>query len=146
MNERRLKVLFVCIHNSARSQMAEAWVNHLCPEYAVASSAGLEPGTLNPLAVEVMQEVGIDISRNPTKGVLDLFKAGEKYDRVITVCDAKAAERCPLFPGLTVRLNWSFEDPSKFQGTWEERLERTRRVRDAIRDQIEAWCTEDCVA
>lgn len=145
MQTRKLKVLFVCVHNSARSQMAEAWLNHLCPESAIASSAGLEPGTLNPLVVEVMREVGMDISKNPTKAVLDLFKSGNKYDRVITVCDAEAAERCPLFPGLTVRLNWTFPDPSKFEGTHEEKLEKTRAVRDAIRGAIEEWCERECL-
>lgn len=144
MESRKLKVLFVCVHNSARSQMAEAWMNHFCSSFAVASSAGLEPGILNPLAVEVMREVGLDISANATKGVLDLFKAGEKYDRVITVCDQAAAERCPLFPGRTERLHWSFADPAKFEGSWEEKLAQTRLVRDAIKHQIQAWCEDEC--
>lgn len=139
METRKLKVLFVCVHNSARSQMAEAWLNHLCPDLATATSAGLEPGTLNPLAVEAMREVGVDISGSPTKSVLDLFKVGHKYDRVISVCDQKSAERCPLFPGLTVRLHWSFEDPSKAEGTQEQKLAKMREVRDAIRKAIEDW-------
>lgn len=143
MYSRKIKVLFVCIHNSARSQMAEAFLNDLCSDFAVASSAGLEPGVLNPVVVAAMQEIGIDISSARTKGVLDLFKAGEKFDRVITVCDKEAAERCPLFPGVTVRLNWSFEDPSKFTGTFDEKLAATRRVRDAIKQQIESWCKEE---
>jgi arsenate reductase len=143
---RALKVLFVCIHNSARSQMAEAWLNKLCPEWATAESAGLEPGTLNPLVIEVMKEAGMDISGNQPKAVLDLFKVGRKYDYVITVCDRKAAERCPLFPGVMERLHWSFRDPSQFTGTWEERLAQTRVVRDEIRDAVEAWCAEKCAA
>lgn len=141
---RKKKVLFVCIHNSARSQMAEAWVNHLCSEVAVAESAGLEPGKLNPLVVEVMKEEGIDISGNATKAVLDLFAQGRRYDFVVTVCDQEAAERCPLFPGLTERLHWSFADPSSFTGTQEERLARTRTVRDAIKAQILKWCETAC--
>lgn len=145
MNARKLKVLFVCVHNSARSQMAEALMNHLCGDFAVASSAGLEPGTLNPVVVAAMEEIGLDLSGNATKGVLDLFKAGLKYDRIITVCDQQAAERCPLFPGVTVRLNWSFADPSKFTGTFAEKLASTRKVRDAIKSQIERWCEEECV-
>jgi arsenate reductase len=144
MNSRKLKVLFVCVHNSARSQMAEAWMNHLCPDFANASSAGLEPGTLNPLVVEAMKEIGIDISHHSTTGVMDLFKSGQKFDQVITVCDREAAERCPLFPGNTVRLAWSFADPSRFEGSWEERLEKTRAVRDEIKHQIEAWCARLC--
>jgi arsenate reductase len=141
---RKKKVLFVCIHNSARSQMAEAWVNHLCSEVAVAESAGLEPGKLNPLVVEVMKEEGIDISGNATKAVLDLFAQGRRYDFVVTVCDQEAAERCPLFPGLTERLHWSFADPSTFTGTHEERLARTRTVRDAIKARILEWCETAC--
>lgn len=141
---RKKKILFVCIHNSARSQMAEAWVNHLCSEVAVAESAGLEPGELNPLVVEVMKEEGIDISGSATKAVLDLFAQGRRYDFVITVCDQEAAERCPLFPGLTERLHWSFADPSTFTGTHDERLAQTRIVRDTLKAQILAWCESAC--
>lgn len=141
---RKKKVLFVCIHNSARSQMAEAWLNHLCPDFAIAESAGLEPGKLNVLAIEVMKESGIDISNNPTKGTLELFSQGHKYDFVITVCDKRAAERCPIFPGFTQRLHWSFADPSTFEGTWDERLAQTRQVRDDIKAQIQQWCESEC--
>lgn len=124
--------------------MAEALANRHCSDFAEACSAGLEPGSLNPLAVEVLREVGIDISGHPTRAVLDLFKTGHKYDRVITVCDQEASERCPLFPGRTERLHWSFDDPSKFEGTWEEKLEQTRKVRDAIQAAIRAWCESEC--
>ena len=133
------KILFVCIHNSARSQMAEAWVNHLFGDRFEASSAGLEPGTLNPYAVRVMAEAGIDIAGAPTKSVFDLYKAGKIYSYVITVCDPEAAERCPIFPGVTKRLHWGFPDPSQAQGSDAEKLAQTRAVRDAIRRQIEAW-------
>lgn len=143
---RKKKVLFVCIHNSARSQMAEAWLNQLCSDFAIAESAGLEPGRLNLLAVEVMKEAGIDISKNPTKGTLELFTEGRKYDFVITVCDKRAAERCPIFPGFTQRLHWSFADPSTFEGSWDERLAQTRQVRDAIKQQIQQWCESECKA
>jgi arsenate reductase (thioredoxin) len=138
------KVLFVCIHNSARSQMAEAFLNQMCGEEFEAHSAGIEPGKLNPIVVEAMQEVGIDISGNQTKAVFDFIKSGEKFFYVVTVCDEASAERCPIFPGVTTRLHWSFPDPSKFQGTHEEKLEQTREVRDAIRHQIEKWCEEAC--
>ena len=138
------KVLFVCIHNSARSQMAEAFLNEICGDTFEAHSAGLEPGTLNPIVVEAMKEVGLDISRNPTKAVWDMVKAGKTFAYVITVCDETSAERCPIFPGVTERLHWSFKDPSQFKGTHDERLARTREVRDTIRAKIEAWCAEVC--
>jgi len=138
------KVLFVCIHNSARSQMAEAWLNHLCGDSFEAQSAGLEPGKLNPLVVEVMKEEGIDISHKTTKAVFDLFKKGEHFSYVITVCDEASAERCPIFPGLTQRLHWSFPDPSKTTGSDQEKLEQIRLIRDAIKQKIESWCAKVC--
>ena len=137
-------VLFVCIHNSARSQMAEAFLNSVCPNDFVAESAGLEPGTLNPVAVAAMKEVGIDISGNATKSAFDLFKSGGQYSYVITVCDEASAERCPVFPAGARRLHWSFPDPGALDGTWDERLEQTRQIRDQIRDKIQAWCSESC--
>ncbi len=143
MHPRKLKVLFVCVHNAARSQMAEAWVNAKHGDLAMAKSAGFEPGELNALAVQVMQEEGIDISKNACKQVLDLFAAGERFDRVIGVCDQGADERCPLFPGLTERIFWSFPDPGAFEGTEEERLVKTRAVRDDIRAHIERWAGEE---
>jgi arsenate reductase len=136
------KVLFVCIHNSARSQMAEAWLNHLCGERFIAESAGLEPGQLNPLAVAVMREVGIDISAKKTRAVSDVLKDGELFSYVVTVCDETSAERCPTVPGATTRLHWGFEDPAAVTGTDAERLAKVRLIRDAIRARIEAWCAE----
>jgi arsenate reductase len=138
-------VLFICIHNSARSQMAEAWLNHLCGEYFEAHSAGLEPGTLNPLAVEVMREVGIDISGKKMQGVFDVFKSGQLFAYVITVCDESSAEKCPIFPGPAKRMHWSFPDPSQVTGTPEEKLARVREIRDEIRAKIGNWCEEVCV-
>ena len=140
------KVLFVCIHNSARSQMAEAFLNELCGDEFEAQSAGIEPGRLNPIVVEVMREVGMDISGNKTKAVSDFLKSGEKFVHVITVCDETSAERCPVFPGSTNRLHWGFADPSGFRGTHQEKLVRTREVRDSIRARIESWCDEVCGA
>lgn len=137
-------VLFVCVHNSARSQMAEAFLNQRCPDDFVAESAGLEPGTINPLAVTAMREVAIDLSNHNTKDAFDLFKLGRQYSYVITVCDETSAERCPVFPGGARRLHWSFPDPAAAQGTWEERLAQTRRIRDQIRAKIDAWCAEIC--
>ncbi len=139
------KILFVCIHNSARSQMAEAWANHICGEHFEAQSAGLEPGVLNPLVVEVMKEEGIDISHKKTQAVFDLFKRGEKFSYVITVCDEASAERCPIFPGITQRLHWGFPDPSKATGSDKEKLQQIRPIRDAIKQKIENWCSSACV-
>ena len=136
------RVLFVCVHNSARSQMAEAWANHLFGDTLEAESAGLEPGTLNPLAVRAMQEVGIDISRKSTQGVFDLYRAGKLYSYVITVCDQASAERCPIFPGISNRLHWSFPDPAALQGTDDEKMVEIRKIREAIRATIEAWAGE----
>jgi len=139
------RVLFVCIHNSARSQMAEAFLNAICGGEFEAHSAGIEPGTLNPIVVEVMREVGIDISYKQTRAVADVLRSGRSFAWVITVCDETSAERCPVFPGGTTRLHWGFPDPSGFPGTREEKLARTRDVRDAIKARIEQWCDEVCV-
>jgi arsenate reductase (thioredoxin) len=138
------KVLFICVHNSARSQMAEAFLNLACPDYFEAHSAGLEPGTLNPLAVEAMKEIGIDISGKKTQSVFDVFKSGQLFSYVITVCDESEAEGCPIFPGVTRRLHWSFADPAALTGSREERLEGTRQIRDQVRARIEMWCDEMC--
>jgi arsenate reductase len=139
MKEKR--VLFICEHNSARSQMAEAFLKHLGGESFTVASAGLEPAPLNPLAVEVMREAGIDISGNTPQSVFELFKDGKIYTHVITVCD-KAAMTCPIFPGLTQRLHWPFDDPASFEGTWEEKLQQTRTVREEIRSTISRWLEE----
>ena len=136
------RVLFVCIHNSARSQMAEAFLNHIAGDRFEARSAGLEPGELNPLAVEVMQELGIDISANQTKDVFEMFKKGEMYSFVITVCDGANAERCPVFPGIVSRLHWSFNDPAALQGSHEEKLEVAREIRDQIRTSVSRFIME----
>lgn len=136
------KVLFICVHNSARSQMAAALLSKRCGDFFEAHSAGLEPGTLNPLAVQVLREIYIDISKNKTQAVFDVFKSGELFAYVITVCDESEAKGCPIFPGVTTRLHWSFPDPSKFDGTTEEKMRETRRVRDKIDDQIRRFCAE----
>jgi len=132
-------VLFICVHNSARSQMAEAFLKKYAGDRFDVESAGLEPGKLNPIVVEAMKEVGIDISQNKTKSVFDFYKQGKQYDYVITVCDESQSGACPMFPGQGERLHWGFADPSGFQGTWEEKLEKTRQVRDQIRQKIEQW-------
>ena len=136
------RVLFVCIHNSARSQMAEAYLNHFGDGRFQAESAGLEPGTLNPRVVEVMREDGIDLSRNKTRSVFDIFKRGKLFEYVVTVCDEASAEKCPIFPGVTQRLHWSFRDPSALTGTEEDRLRGTREIRDQIKTRVKQWLAE----
>ena len=142
INMAPIKVLFVCVHNSARSQMAEAYLNHFGEGQFEAESAGLEPGRLNPRVVQVMKEDGIDLSGNQTKSVFDMFKRGGLYSFVVTVCDETSAEKCPIFPGVAKRLHWSFEDPSSLSGTEEEKLQRTRNIRDEIRSKIARWIAE----
>jgi arsenate reductase len=141
------KVLFICAQNSARSQIAAALLNNTCGDYFEAHSAGLERGVLNPLVVDVLQELGIDISHNKTQSVFDVWKSARHiFAYVITVCSESEAEACPIFAGVTTRLHWSFDDPSKFAGTREERLEKTRRVRDQIGAKIDSFCEEHCIA
>jgi len=135
-------VLFICVHNSARSQMAEAWLNHLCGDLFAAESAGLEPGTINPLVVEVMREVGIDLSQKKTQAVFDVWKSGKLFHYVIAVCAESEEKGCPIFPGVTTRLSWPFPDPSRVEVTEEERLQQVRKIRDDIRPRIEQWCEE----
>lgn len=118
--------------------MAEAFLKKLGGDRFAVQSAGMTPGIINPLAVAAMAEIGIDISNNKTQNVSELLQKGELFDYVIAVCD-KAAGVCPFFPGSAKRLDWSFEDPSTFSGTWEEKLRRTRKVRDKIRTQVSEW-------
>jgi arsenate reductase (thioredoxin) len=99
----------------------------------------LEPGELNPLAVEAMAEIGIDISENKTKSVFHVWKSGEVFQYVVAVCDQEAAEKCPIFPGLTKRLHWPFHDPSKVTGTYEQKLQKVREIRDEIAFKIQDW-------
>jgi arsenate reductase len=116
--------------------MAEAFLKHYGGERFEPESAGLEPGKLNPVVVEVMKEEGIDISSNRTKRVFDFVKSGKTFHYVVTVCDQATAQKCPVFPGITKRLHWSFEDPSSFAGSHEEKVKKTRDVRDQIKAKI----------
>ena len=131
------KVLFVCIHNSGRSQMAEAWLNELSPGDIVAMSAGFEPRGLNPVAVRAMAEVGVDLSAKQSDSVFDFFKRGLRFNYIITVCDEGNAQKCPIFPGVSHRIHWSFKDPSEVEGTDEEKMAQVRQIRDAIRAHVE---------
>ena len=134
-----MRVLFICVHNSARSQMAEAFLAELGGDRFQVESAGFEPGTLNPLVVEAMSEIGIDISMKQTKEIFDLYRQGRSYSFVISVCDQVHAEKCPIFPGLSKKLIWSFDDPSSFTGSKEEKMEKIRIVRDNIKTEIESF-------
>ncbi len=129
----RPRVLFVCTHNSARSQMAEGYLRRFGGDAVKAISAGTEPGELHPLAIAVMAEEGIDISGQQAKSVDDFVK--QRLDYVITVCD-DANEACPFFPNAANRLHWSFPKPSAVEGTLEERLAFFREVRDGIRVRV----------
>lgn len=139
MGKDKIKILFVCIDNSARSQMAEAFANKYGKDKVVAESAGLEPGTLNPVVVEAMKEIGIDISNNKTKGVFDLYKQGKLYNYVITMCDESQSEKCPIFPGNATYLHWGFSDPAGFTGTHDEVLVKTKTVRDKIENKVKEF-------
>ena len=138
----RKAVLFVCIHNSARSQMAEAFLKQMGGGCFEAASAGIEAGRLNPLAVETMREIGIDISGNAVTNVFDLLRQGKTFDYVITVCDDSSGERCPLFPGQAERLHWPCDDPAKLSGSHTEQLERVRQIREQLRQRV-AWFVEE---
>lgn len=133
-----VRVLVLCTGNSARSQMAEGLIRHFGGGRLEVQSAGRRPTGMNPLAVEAMGEIGIDISRQWSKSV-DEFR-DQEFDYVITVCD-NAAENCPVFPGKTRRVHWGFEDPAAIEGTKDERLEAFRRVRDQMRKRFESFAT-----
>jgi arsenate reductase len=134
MTENKPRVLFLCTHNSARSQMAEGVLRNLAGDRFAVYSAGTEATHVRPLAIRAMDEIGIDISGQESKALGRYL--GEQFDYVITVCD-EANEACPFFPGAKNRLHWSFEDPSQADGSEEERLTIFRRVRDEIRERIE---------
>ena len=139
------RVLFLCTGNSARSQMAEAFLRKYGGEYFEPHSAGLEPRGLNSLTVEVMKEVGIDISGQKSKGV-DVYLGKMLFQYLITVCD-DAEKNCPTtWPGINRRMHWSFEDPARFEGTEEQKLAKFREVRDLIEKKIEAWVVEQNIS
>ncbi|MFW6373671.1 MAG: phosphate signaling complex protein PhoU, partial [Thermodesulfobacteriota bacterium] len=133
------KALMVCVHNSARSQMAAAWVNHLYGDRLEAESAGLRPGVLNPLAVRAMQEVGIDISGARTRDVFEVARSGHPFSHLVAVCDEASAEKCPPFPGVENVQHWNLPDPTAWPGDDEDKMVRFREVRDELRRQVEQW-------
>lgn len=132
-----IRVLFVCVHNSARSQIAEAYLNQLGHGIFFAESAGLEPTEIYPPVIKVLKEDGIDISGKETNSVFKFFQEGRRYDMVITVCDQANSEKCPVFPSSGLNLHWSFPDPISFQGSEEEKTEQIRWLRDEIKHRVE---------
>lgn len=134
-----IRVLILCTGNSARSQMAEGLLRHGGDERFQVESAGLEPASLRPEAIEVMREIGIDISGHRSKSIDEFI--GQEFDYVITVCD-NANEQCPVFPGNVKRIHWSFEDPAAMPGNEVERLDVFRRVRDEIRERLRQFLAE----
>jgi arsenate reductase len=119
--------------------MAEAFLKKYAGDQFNVESAGLEPGRLNPFVVRAMAEVCVDISKNPTKDVFELFKAGRVYQVIVTVCSKEAAERCPIFPGRAERLYWPFPDPATFKGSDEEIMVKVREVRDQIESAVKEF-------
>jgi len=134
MNKKR--VLFLCTGNSCRSQMAEGFLRHMAGDRFEAFSAGVKPTQVNPLAIKVMAEAGIDISKHRSKSAMEFI--GQKFDFVVTVCD-NAKQTCPIFPGKYEKIHWDLEDPAEAQGTEEERLVFFRRIRDEIKNNVLAF-------
>ena len=128
--------LCICMHNSARSQMAEAFLRRMAGDGVTVESAGLDPTVINPLVVAVMAEEGIDLSEKKTRKVFDLFRDGRLYDAVVTVCEESLEGQCPVFPGVTRRLHLPFPDPAAVTGTEAERLAAVRGIRDAIKARM----------
>lgn len=136
------KVLFICIHNSARSQMAEAYLKDWGRDRFEVESAGMEPTEVNPLTIKVMHEEGYDLSDKKTRSVFELFKQGKLYSHVITVCEDSTEKDCPVFPGVAFRDHWPFPDPAAAQGNEAERLDQFRAVREQIKKRVRTFLDE----
>ncbi len=135
-----VRVLFVCVHNAARSRMAEALLRARGGDRFDVISAGFEPREVNPLVVEALAKIGLSLpSTGPQPSVFELFKAGRHFRYVVSVCDEDQGQKCPLFPGVNKRVSWSFPDPSTFTGTYGEKLARVIEVRDSIGARIDEW-------
>jgi arsenate reductase (thioredoxin) len=136
------RILFICTHNSARSQMAEAYLRQMAGDSVEVYSAGFDPGPIQPLAVEVMAEDGLDISGARARSVFDLYRQGRLFDYVITVCQNARETECPVFPGVTQRLHWPFPNPADAQGAHQEKLAAVRDIRDSIKSRVRRWWDE----
>jgi arsenate reductase (thioredoxin) len=139
----KTKVLFLCTGNSCRSQMAEGFLRTVAGDQFEAHSAGTKPSVVNPVAIEVMRELGIDVSGQRSKNVVDYV--GTHFQYVITVCD-NAKEQCPIFPGPSIREHWPFDDPADATGSREEKLAVFRRVRDEIAEKVKGFVQKQVAA
>ena len=134
-----ISVLFLCVHNAGRSQIAEAYLKKFGGDLFLVESAGLEPGNLNSYVVRTLQEDGIDISTHPTQSVFELSRQKRTFQYIITVCSRDAAGSCPVFPGKHHNLHWSLPDPASFAGTDEQIMANVRIVRDEIKRAVRAF-------
>ncbi len=139
---KKKRIMFICIHNSARSQMCEAFVRQHAGDRFDVHSSGIEAGKLNPLVVQAMTELGVSMEGQYAKSVQEYIDRNERFDYVVTVCDETSAERCPMFPGQHQRMHWSFADPSAIAGTDEEKLTGIRVIRDEIHKKVKQWLLE----
>lgn len=138
MNDNKIRVLFICVYNSFRSQIAETFLNHKYGSRFIAESAGYKTKEINPLAIEVMKEKGYDISTNRINRVFDIYNDGRIYQYVITVCNRESEENCPVFPGNVVRLHWEgLDNPEEITGTYEEKLEKARILCNDIEKRVD---------
>lgn len=135
----KTRVLAICVHNGARSQMVEEYLRVFGGDLFEVESAGLEPGEINPVVAELLKEEGIDISAKKTRSVFDLHKSGAKFDYVIAVCSPEAYERCPIFPAEKGRLHWPFPDPSAVTGSFDEKLAKVRPIREDVKAAVRAF-------
>jgi len=140
------KVLFICVHNSGRSVMAQAFANALGRDRVEAESAGLEPRPVLPTVVQAMREEGLDVSGHRPQSVFELYRQGRRYDVVITVCDGADEASCPIFPGIAVRDHWPFPDPSRASGSPDQQLAYVRTIRDAIQHKVLNWLASDTLS
>ena len=143
VKKKPIKVLFACEHNSARSQMAAAFLTDIAGDLFEVHSAGLHPETnINPLAIEVMREVGIDISKNNPRSLAEFYADRSDFDFFITVCDRVQAEHCTTLSGFSKVVQWDFADPSSLVGDWDEKIAATRRIRDEIKAAVQKFFVE----
>lgn len=138
-DDNKIKVLFICIRNSGRSQIAEAYLKKFGGEKFEVESAGYNPGPIPSMIVKVMEEDGFDLSGAQSKSAWDLFREGRFYNYVITVCDRAHEEECPIFPKPFLQLNWPYPDPDSFTGSEEEKMEQVRELRDSIKARVEQF-------
>ncbi len=138
----KTRVLFICVHNSGRSQIAEEYLKRIAGDHFEVESAGLKPTNLHPLVQRVLEEDGFDLSDKKTRSAWDLFREGKLYKYVITVCDKAHEKDCPIFPKPYTQLNWPFPDPESFTGNDEEKLAQLRSLRDSIKMRVQEFVKE----